>query len=76
MPRWNELLDEIRSQADQIKLGGGEKAIDRQHSKQRLTARERIEKLIDPGSEFLELGLWAAWQIYDAWGGCPSAGVI
>lgn len=76
MMNWNELLAEMRSQTEQIKLGGGKKAIARQHGKQRLTARERVAQLIDPTSEFLELGLWSAWKMYDQWGGCPSAGVI
>ena len=76
MGDWKTLLDEIKTQTDQIKLGGGEKAIARQHSKGRLTARERIEKLIDPGSDFLETGLWAAWGMYEEWGGCPSACVV
>ena len=59
----------------QIRLGGGAKAIDRQHEKGRLTARERIAKLCDPDS-FFELGLWAAYQMYADWGGAPSAGVV
>jgi 3-methylcrotonyl-CoA carboxylase beta subunit len=58
-----------------IRLGGGAKAIDRQHEKNRLTARERIAKLVDRG-EFFELGLWAAWGMYKEWGGAPSAGVV
>ncbi len=58
-----------------IRLGGGLKAIDRQHEKSRLTARERISNLLDPGS-FFELGLWAAWEMYTEWGGAPSAGVV
>jgi acetyl-CoA carboxylase carboxyltransferase component len=58
-----------------IRQGGGPKAIDRQHEKGRLTARERIAKLCDPGS-FFELGLWAAWGMYREWGGAPSAGVV
>jgi len=73
---WQELLVEFRAQADEIKLGGGPKAIARQHSKQRLTARERIAMLIDPETTFLELGLWAAWQMYPDWGGCPSASIV
>ena len=76
MNQWKTLLDEVHQQADQIKLGGGEKAIARQHSKGRLTARERISKLIDPDSDFLEVGLWAAWGMYEQWGGCPSACVV
>jgi len=73
---WQELLVEFRAQSDAIKLGGGPKAIARQHSKQRLTARERIAMLIDPETSFLELGLWSAWQMYTDWGGCPSASIV
>ncbi len=67
---------ELRSLEETMRLGGGAAAIDRQHQKQRLTARERIARLVDPGSEFLELGLWAAWNMYRDWGGAPSAGVV
>src|SRR5436190_10569816 len=56
-------------------LGGGPKAIERQHEKNRLTARERIDRLVAAGS-FFELGLWAAWNMYRDWGGAPSAGVV
>jgi acetyl-CoA carboxylase carboxyltransferase component len=59
-----------------IRQGGGPKAIDRQHEKGRLTARERIAKLLDPGESFFELGLWAAHGMYAEWGGAPSAGVV
>jgi len=59
-----------------IRQGGGAKAIDRQHEKGRLTARERIARLLDPGTSFTELGLWAAWGMYAEWGGAPSAGVV
>ena len=52
-----------------IRLGGGAKAIKRQHDKGRLTARERIAKLIDPKTELFELGLWAAQEMYMDWGG-------
>src|SRR5262249_33938543 len=58
------------------KEGGGPKAMERQHKKGRLTARERIARLIDTHSTFFELGLWAAWNMYQDWGGAPSAGVI
>ncbi|MGL4421844.1 MAG: carboxyl transferase domain-containing protein, partial [Gemmataceae bacterium] len=57
----------------QIRLGGGAKAIERQHEKDRLTARERIARLCDT---FLELSLWAAHGMYTEWGGAPSAGVV
>jgi 3-methylcrotonyl-CoA carboxylase beta subunit len=66
----------FRQLESQILLGGGTKAIDRQHEKNRLTARERIGKLIDPETEFFELGLWAAYKMYEEWGGAPSAGVV
>src|SRR5262249_29648393 len=61
--------------ADEAKIrqGGGSKATARQHEKGRLTARERIAKLTD---SFLELGLWAAWNMYAEWGGAPAAGVV
>ncbi|HEX3149411.1 MAG TPA: acyl-CoA carboxylase subunit beta [Gemmataceae bacterium] len=68
-------MDDLATQEDKIRLGGGPKAIDRQHEKNRLTARERIDKLVDPGT-FFELGLWAAWNMYTEWGGAPSAGVV
>ncbi|MEM9066333.1 MAG: acyl-CoA carboxylase subunit beta [Planctomycetota bacterium] len=60
----------------QIKLGGGPKAIERQRAKGRLTARERIDKLIDDPARFQELGLWAAYGMYGEHGGAPGAGVV
>ncbi len=65
----------LTEQEAQIKLGGGAKAVARQHEKNRLTARERIDKLCDP-TTFFELGLWAAHGMYAEWGGAPSAGVV
>ena len=59
-----------------IRQGGGPKAIERQHKKNRLTARDRIAKLIDPGTELVELALWAAFEMYTEAGGAPSAGVV
>src|SRR5437588_719930 len=72
----DHLLAELRRQAAKIKEGGGKSAIDRQHTKHRLTARERLAALLDPGTELFELGLWAAWGMYQEWGGAPSAGVV
>ncbi|MBX7102905.1 MAG: acyl-CoA carboxylase subunit beta [Gemmataceae bacterium] len=66
----------IQSKAESIRLGGGKKAIERQHEKGRLTARERIGLLVDPGTELFEIGLWAAHGMYVEWGGAPSAGVV
>src|SRR5207245_3120828 len=61
---------------EQLRQGGGTAAIQRQHAKGRLTARERIGRLIDPNSQSLELGLWAAHEMYSDWGGAPAAGVV
>src|SRR4051812_34259192 len=71
-----QLVAELRRQEERIREGGGVKAIARQHEKNRLTARERIDRLCDTGSPFFELGLWAAWGMYREWGGAPSAGVV
>jgi 3-methylcrotonyl-CoA carboxylase beta subunit len=71
-----DLINQFREEEAEIMLGGGREAIERQHSKGRLTVRERIERLIDPGSTFFELGLWAAWGMYEEYGGAPAAGVI
>jgi 3-methylcrotonyl-CoA carboxylase beta subunit len=60
----------------EIAVGGGQTAAERQHSKGRLTARERIERLIDPDTEFFEIGLWAGWEMYAEYGGAPAAGVV
>jgi acetyl-CoA carboxylase carboxyltransferase component len=65
----------LRTEGD-LRLGGGAKAIERQHEKGRLTARERVGRLIDPGSFFQEYGLWAAYGMYEEFGGAPAAGVV
>ena len=62
--------------ADQIKLGGGERGIERQHRHGRLTARERIDALTDKGTIQFECGLFFAHNMYQEYGGAPSAGVI
>ena len=71
-----ERLTEVKNQEEQIRQGGGAKAIESQHKKNRLTARERIAKLLDPGTHFFELGLYAAFEMYEEWGGAPAAGTI
>ncbi len=73
---YKNLVRKINALHDKIKLGGGEKAIERQHAKGKLTARERIEKLIDEGSEFYELNSFAAYGMYKEYGGAPSAGTV
>lgn len=69
-------LSELARIEDQIRLGGGDKAIERQHAKGRLTARERIQGLLDENEDLFEIGLWAAWEMYSEWGGATSAGVV
>ena len=71
-----ELLAAMRSQEDTIRLGGGAKATAAQHAKKRLTVRERLKLLLDKGTQFLELGLWAAYEMYTEYGGAPGAGVV
>ncbi|MBN3519908.1 acyl-CoA carboxylase subunit beta [Algoriphagus lutimaris] len=75
-PTFKSLLDQLKSKTEQVKLGGGAKRIEKEHSKGKLTARERIDYLIDAGSEFLEVGAFAADGMYVEEGGCPSAGVV
>jgi 3-methylcrotonyl-CoA carboxylase beta subunit len=70
-----DLVAQVRNEEEKIREGGGEKAIESQHAKSRLTARERVDLLADPGS-FFELGLYAAHKMYEDWGGAPAAGVI
>ncbi len=74
--RMVDRLTEIKNEEEKIRQGGGAKAIDAQHKKGRLTARERIAKLVDPPGHFFELGLYAAHGMYEEWGGAPSAGTV
>jgi acetyl-CoA carboxylase carboxyltransferase component len=70
------LLAAMRDEESSIRLGGGPKAMEAQHAKNRLTVRERLELLLDPETPFLELGLYAAYGMYEDWGGAPAAGVV
>src|SRR6266700_763695 len=74
--RMVDLLTEIKNEEAQLQEGGGAKAIEGQHKKGRLTARERIARLIDPKTDFFELGIYAAYEMYQEWGGAPAAGVL
>lgn len=74
--QYKQLVSQLQAKAKKIRLGGGEKKIDEQHQKGKLTARERIAYLIDKDSEFLEIGLFAGDGMYKEVGGCPSAGVV
>jgi len=71
-----QLCSQLKSKAKKTMLGGGEKKIEDQHQKGKLTARERIEYLTDKNSRFLEIGLFVGEGMYKDQGGCPSGGVI
>jgi 3-methylcrotonyl-CoA carboxylase beta subunit len=70
-----DLVAQVRNEEEKIREGGGARASESQHAKSRLTARERINLLADPGT-FFELGLYAAHKMYEEWGGAPAAGVV
>src|SRR3954470_17838367 len=72
--RMEQLVDELRRRSALVAAGGGERAVERHRSRGKLPARERIDRLIDPGTTFLELNALAAWGIYDDQ--APSAGII
>jgi len=69
-------IAEMKRRLVKISLGGGKKKIEKEHSKGKLTARERIDYLIDKKSNFLELGAFVANDMYEEYGGCPAAGVV
>ncbi|AXC09820.1 Acetyl-coenzyme A carboxyl transferase alpha chain [Acidisarcina polymorpha] len=70
------LCSSMAEEAKLIQQGGGQKAVEAQHAKGRLTARERVELLLDPGTTFFELALFAAYGMYEEWGGAPAAGTL
>jgi acetyl-CoA carboxylase carboxyltransferase component len=72
--RMAELVAELRARTAQVAAGGGERSVERHRSRGKLTARERIDRLVDPGTAFLELNALAAWEMYD--GEAPSAGIV
>lgn len=73
---WEPVLTTFQQQRATIALGGGAKAVERQHEKNRLTARERIALLADPETLFLDLGHWAGFGMYQDYGGCDGAAVV
>lgn len=74
---WMKMLWSDRQQKfDKIKLGGGKKSIEKQHERNKLVARERIEYLIDTNSTFIEIGAFAGYEMYAEQGGCPAAGTV
>jgi 3-methylcrotonyl-CoA carboxylase beta subunit len=72
--RMQELVAELRERTAQVARGGGDKALERHRSRGKLTARERIDRLVDPGGSFLELSALAAWGMYG--GDAPGAGIV
>src|SRR5215208_3788269 len=72
--RTEQLVEELRERTAEVARGGGERAVERHRSRGKLLARERIDRLIDPGGAFLELGALAAWDVYD--GQAASAGIV
>ena len=69
-------LQEILDQEQVLKQGGGVKRAEKEHEKGKMTARERIDQLIDNDHPFFEIGLWAGYEMYEDEGGCPAGGVI
>ena len=72
--RMTALVEELRERTTRVAAGGGEASVERHRSRGKLTARERIDLLVDPGSGFLELSALAAWDVYD--NQAPSAGIV
>ncbi len=72
--RMESLVAELRERTAEVARGGGEKALGRHRARGKLTARERIDRLVDPGAAFLELSALAAWGVYD--GDAPGAGIV
>ncbi|MDX2005684.1 MAG: acyl-CoA carboxylase subunit beta [Meiothermus sp.] len=73
---WVRRIADFNGSLAKVRQGGGAKAVERQHAKQRLTARERIAALIDPGSELDEILGYAGWEMYGEWGGAPGGGTV
>jgi acetyl-CoA carboxylase carboxyltransferase component len=72
--RMEALVAELRERTGQVAQGGGQKATERHRSRGKLTARERVDRLVDPGAGFLELNALAAWEMYE--GQAPAAGIV
>jgi len=70
------LLSEVRQRLEKIRLGGGKKNITKQHEKGKMTARERVNYLLDKEAPQFEVGAFAGYEMYEEQGGCPAAGVI
>ena len=74
---YNKLLvSDLKQRLAKVKLGGGQKSIDKQHANGKMTARERIDYLLDPKKPTIEIGAFAGEDMYSEHGGCPSGGVV
>ena len=71
-----QLISKMENRLEKIYLGGGQKRIDKEHAKGKMTARERVEALIDPGTDTIEIGAFAGYEMYEEQGGCPGGGVV
>ncbi len=71
-----QLISRMEKKLEKIYLGGGQKRIDKEHGKGKMTARERVATLIDPGTETIEIGAFAGYDMYEEQGGCPGGGVV
>ena len=72
--RMEALVAELRARSEQVAQGGGAESVERHRARGKLLARERVDRLLDPGSSFLELNALAAWELYD--GDAPGAGIV
>ncbi|MCB9283810.1 MAG: acyl-CoA carboxylase subunit beta [Lewinellaceae bacterium] len=70
------LIHRVEHRLEQIRLGGGKKKIEKQHAEGKLTARERIDYLIDKDRKAFEVGAFAGFEMYEEYGGCPAGGVV
>ena len=70
------LISEAKKRFEKIQLGGGQKSIDKLHEKGKLTARERIEALLDKNKPQFEMGAFVGYEMYPEHGGCPAGGVV
>src|SRR6476661_7786633 len=76
MSTMQALVEKTNKHLEKIFEGGGKKAIAKQKEKNKLTARERINYLIDKDSEFVEIGAFAGFEMYEEYGGCPAGGTV
>ena len=73
---YKQLLYQLKKRTQKIHLGGGQKRIDSHHAKGKLTARERIDYLVDKKTDIIEIGTFVGEGMYEEYGGCPSGGVV